>query len=215
MRLNHALINYGLSLLSSKGYTPLQTPFFMNQEVMGGVAQLSEFDEALYSVHSGEDKKYLIATSEQPICAYHKDEWLAEKDLPLRYDHSEDVVNGRRWREWAGRGGEESIARFFYRHVRPWCGVVAVLARACRYAGFSTCFRKEAGSAGKDAWGIFRVHQFEKVEQFCITTPEKSQEMQDEMLETAMNFYKVQLWTVSFPAEDGRVCAFFFCKSDC
>ena len=32
-----------------------------------------------------------------------------------------------------------------------------------RYAGYSTCFRKEAGSHGKDAWGIFRVHQFEKV----------------------------------------------------
>ena len=112
VRLNHALINYGLSLLSSKGYTPLQTPFFMNQEVMGGVAQLSEFDEALYSVHSGEDKKYLIATSEQPICAYHKDEWLAEKDLPLRYDHSEDVVNGGRWREWAGRGLGEHCAFF-------------------------------------------------------------------------------------------------------
>ena len=34
-----------------------------------------------------------------------------------------------------------------------------------RYAGFSTCFRKEAGASGKDNWGIFRVHQFEKVEQ--------------------------------------------------
>lgn len=32
-----------------------------------------------------------------------------------------------------------------------------------RYAGFSTCYRKEAGAHGKDAWGIFRVHQFEKV----------------------------------------------------
>ena len=106
-------------------------------------------------------------------------------------------------------GGWESIARFFYRHVRPWCGVVAVLARACRYAGFSTCFRKEAGSAGKDAWGIFRVHQFEKVEQFCITTPEKSQEMQDEMLETAMNFYKVQLWTVVPGVGRSCMCGFF------
>lgn len=32
-----------------------------------------------------------------------------------------------------------------------------------RYAGYSTCYRKEAGAHGKDAWGIFRVHQFEKV----------------------------------------------------
>ncbi|ETO03912.1 seryl-tRNA synthetase, partial [Reticulomyxa filosa] len=35
-----------------------------------------------------------------------------------------------------------------------------------KYAGISTCFRKEAGAHGKDAWGIFRVHQFEKIEQF-------------------------------------------------
>ena len=40
-----------------------------------------------------------------------------------------------------------------------------------KFAGLSPCFRKEAGGAGRDVWGIFRVHQFEKVEQFCITTP--------------------------------------------
>lgn len=34
-----------------------------------------------------------------------------------------------------------------------------------KYAGYSTCFRKEAGAHGKDTWGIFRIHQFEKVEQ--------------------------------------------------
>ncbi len=84
VQLNLALINYGLAFLKERRYTALQTPFFMNQEVMAGVAQLSEFDEALYAVHSGEDKKYLIATSEQPICAYHKDDWLAEKELPKR-----------------------------------------------------------------------------------------------------------------------------------
>ena len=59
-----------------------------------------------------------------------------------------------------------------------------------RYAGYSTCFRKEAGKVslcplgllymglteiqhGKDVWGIFRVHEFTKVEQFCLTEPEK------------------------------------------
>lgn len=40
-----------------------------------------------------------------------------------------------------------------------------------RYGGTSPCFRKEAGAHGRDVWGIFRVHQFEKVEQFVITTP--------------------------------------------
>ncbi len=43
-----------------------------------------------------------------------------------------------------------------------------------RYAGFSPCFRREAGAAGKDTRGIFRVHQFDKVEMFELTTPEDS-----------------------------------------
>jgi seryl-tRNA synthetase len=43
-----------------------------------------------------------------------------------------------------------------------------------RYAGFSSCFRREAGAAGKDTRGIFRVHQFDKVEMFCFTRPQDS-----------------------------------------
>jgi seryl-tRNA synthetase len=43
-----------------------------------------------------------------------------------------------------------------------------------RYAGISTCFRREAGAAGKDTHGIFRVHQFDKVEMFSFVTPEES-----------------------------------------
>jgi seryl-tRNA synthetase len=43
-----------------------------------------------------------------------------------------------------------------------------------RYAGYSTCFRREAGSYGKDLGGMFRVHQFDKVEMFSFTTPEAS-----------------------------------------
>ncbi len=43
-----------------------------------------------------------------------------------------------------------------------------------RYAGFSPCFRREAGSAGRDTRGIFRVHQFDKVEMFAFVTPEQS-----------------------------------------
>lgn len=45
-----------------------------------------------------------------------------------------------------------------------------------RYAAFSSCFRREAGSHGKDTKGILRVHQFDKVEMFSFTLPEKSEE---------------------------------------
>ena len=51
-----------------------------------------------------------------------------------------------------------------------------------RYAGFSTCFRREAGTYGKDTAGIFRVHQFDKVEMFVFTTPEDSAEEHDRLL---------------------------------
>ncbi|CAL9730352.1 serine--tRNA ligase, cytoplasmic [Monosporozyma unispora] len=142
--LNQALINYGLNFLAQKGYVPLQAPVMMNKEVMAKTAQLSQFDEELYKVIDGDDEKYLIATSEQPISAYHSGEWFEkpQEQLPIRY------------------------------------------------AGYSQCFRREAGSHGKDAWGIFRVHAFDKVEQFVLTEPEKSWEEFDNMIGNSEDFYK-------------------------
>ena len=52
-----------------------------------------------------------------------------------------------------------------------------------RYAGYSTCFRREAGAAGRDTRGMFRVHQFDKVEMFVFTQPEWSREEHDRLLE--------------------------------
>jgi len=51
-----------------------------------------------------------------------------------------------------------------------------------RYAGFSPCFRREAGAAGKDTRGIFRVHQFDKVEMFSFISPEESAEEHERIL---------------------------------
>lgn len=59
-----------------------------------------------------------------------------------------------------------------------------------KYCGYSTCFRKEAGAHGRDAWGIFRIHQFEKVEQFILCKPEESWQHFDEMISTSEEFYK-------------------------
>lgn len=135
--LNYALQQYAMHYLIEREYTLLQPPYFMNQSVMAGVAQLAEFDESLYHVSGStgadneETSKYLIATAEQPICAFHKDEWMHEQSL---------------------------------------------LDKPILYGGISTCFRKEAGN-GKDTRGIFRVHQFEKIEQFIICHPTKSWDM--------------------------------------
>jgi seryl-tRNA synthetase len=154
--LNQALINYSTAFLrgktfsqDNKKYEVVQPPFFMKKELMAGIAQLEDFDEQLYKVSGktddpdGASEKYLIATSEQPMCGYHMGEWLEEKELPKRY------------------------------------------------AGISTCFRKEAGSSGRDIRGIFRVHQFEKVEQFvlCKDDLETSMRMQKEMIDNACDFY--------------------------
>jgi seryl-tRNA synthetase len=51
-----------------------------------------------------------------------------------------------------------------------------------RYAGFSSCFRREAGAAGKDTRGIFRVHQFDKLEMFCFVDPADSGEEHERLL---------------------------------
>jgi len=142
VKLNQALINYALDFLEKRKFTLLSTPFFMNKSVMSKTAQLSDFDEQLYKVIGGPEDKYLIATSEQPISAYHMNQWINNTSLPLRY------------------------------------------------GGISTNFRKEAGGHGRDVGGIFRVHQFEKIEQFVITTPEKSWEMHEEMLKNAEEFYQ-------------------------
>lgn len=142
--LNNALIQYGLDFLAKHGYTALQAPVMLNKDVMARTAQLSQFDEELYKVIDGKDEKYLIATSEQPISAFHSNEWFEkpEEQLPVRY------------------------------------------------AGYSSCFRREAGSHGKDAWGIFRVHEFQKIEQFCLTEPDKSWAEFDRMIDLAEKFYQ-------------------------
>ena len=142
--LNQALISYAMHFLAERGSTLLQTPFVMNKSLMGRVAQLADFDEQLYKVTGAGEDQYLIATSEQPICAYHHKEWLSKAELPIKY------------------------------------------------AGYSTCFRKEAGSHGRDQLGIFRVHQFEKIEQFAVTSPEgrESWEMQEVMIQNSKDFYE-------------------------
>jgi seryl-tRNA synthetase len=59
-----------------------------------------------------------------------------------------------------------------------------------RYAGFSPCFRREAGAAGKDTRGIFRVHQFDKVEMFAFVEPEESEAEHERLLAIEEEIYQ-------------------------
>jgi len=145
--LNQAMINFGIAFLSQRGYTPLQPPFFMMKDLMGKTAELADYDDVLYKVIEDpkcpELDRYLIATSEQPISAFHMNQNLDKSRFPIRY------------------------------------------------AGISSCFRREAGSSGRDIRGIFRVHQFEKVEQFVLCDPETSWAEHDNMIKMAEEYYQM------------------------
>jgi seryl-tRNA synthetase len=74
-----------------------------------------------------------------------------------------------------------------------------------RYAGYSTCFRREAGAAGRDTRGVFRVHQFDKVEMFVWTTPETSWDEHEALLsleESLVQGLGLAYRVVSTAAED-------------
>jgi len=74
-----------------------------------------------------------------------------------------------------------------------------------RYAGFSTCFRREAGAAGRDTRGIFRVHQFDKVEMFSFVRPEESEDEHERLLaieEEIMQALEIPYRVVNIPARD-------------
>ena len=60
-----------------------------------------------------------------------------------------------------------------------------------KYAGYSSCFRTEAGSHGRDTKGIFRVHQFEKIEMFLFAHPDKSWELHEKLIATAEKLVKM------------------------
>jgi seryl-tRNA synthetase len=74
-----------------------------------------------------------------------------------------------------------------------------------RYAGFSPCFRREAGAAGKDTRGIFRVHQFDKVEMFSFVRPEDSPAEHERLLaieEEILQALEIPYQVANIPAWD-------------
>jgi seryl-tRNA synthetase len=85
-----------------------------------------------------------------------------------------------------------------------------------RYAGFSPCFRREAGAAGKDTRGMFRVHQFDKVEMFTFVEPDKSAEEHQRILsieESILTELEIPYRVVAIAVDDLGASAAF--KYDC
>ena len=132
VRLELALVQWVLTLLEEKGFTPVIPPVLVRGEALFGTGMLPDTEQQIYRVP--DDDLYLAGTSEVPLASLHAGQILAASDLPLRY------------------------------------------------AGFSTCFRREAGAAGKDTKGVFRVHQFDKVEMFSFVDPAESQAEHERLL---------------------------------
>ena len=140
VKLEHAIMQYALDFLRSKGFTAVEPPFMLNRSAYEGVVNLDDFGPVIYKIE-GEDL-HLIATSEHPLVSMHMDEIIEGSQLPIRY------------------------------------------------CGFSPCFRVKAGAHGKDTKGIFRVHQFYKVEQVVFSKPEDSWKIHEELISNAENIYQ-------------------------
>jgi seryl-tRNA synthetase len=140
VRLNQALVHFGLDFLAEKGYSLIQPPYMINKKSMEGAVIAEDFEEVIYKIQ--EEDLYMIGTSEHAMAAMHSKEIIEGKDIPIRY------------------------------------------------AGISPCFRKEAGAHGRDQKGIFRVHQFDKIEQFIFAKPEDSWKEHEKMLAIAEEFYQ-------------------------
>ena len=132
VRLELALVQWALTVLEPKGFTPVVPPVLVREEALYGSGFLPDTEQQIYSVP--DDDLFLVGTSEVPLASLHAGEILEPAMLPLRY------------------------------------------------AGFSPCFRREAGAAGKDTQGLFRVHQFDKVEMFTFVEPEESQAEHERLL---------------------------------
>jgi seryl-tRNA synthetase len=132
VRLELALVQWAVSVLEEKGFTPVVPPVLVREQALFGTGFLPDTEQQIYRVP--DDDLYLVGTSEVPLASLHAGEILGPGDLPLRY------------------------------------------------AGFSSCFRREAGAAGKDTQGIFRVHQFDKVEMFTFVEPDQSQAEHERLL---------------------------------
>eukprot|EP00703_Trepomonas_sp_PC1_P001242 JAP95364.1 Seryl-tRNA synthetase [Trepomonas sp. PC1] len=180
--LNQAVINYAQHFLTKRGFIIMQTPFFLEKDVMARCAQLADFDEQLYKVTGEGQDKYLIATSEQSLCSYFMDEQVDFKAFNQKYANFRKMMGA----QFPTPVKDESD---YLKNYEPLTqdeienGVIL-------FAGYSSCFRKEVGNHGQDTLGIFRIHQFEKVEQLVICKPELSARLHHFMINLACEFYQ-------------------------
>ncbi|OXB71416.1 UNVERIFIED_CONTAM: hypothetical protein H355_005403 [Colinus virginianus] len=159
-------------------------------EVMARAAELKDFEETLYRIpHSN------APASNPPAGACKETETAAAAATAAAEAGAAGGAPPQPQQQQEGGDGDKDDMFLIATAEQPLCAlhrgqVLEEKQLPIRYAGYSSCFRKEAGAHGKDCWGIFRVHQFEKVEQFCLCAPEDSWRVHDEMLAVAEEFYQ-------------------------
>lgn len=133
VRLNQALINYGIDVVSKHGFTLMETPDVARNEILRGIGFNPRGEETqVYSIENTDLS--LIGTAEITVGGFHADEMLDLSRGPLKY------------------------------------------------AAISHCFRTEAGTYGRTSKGLYRVHQFAKLEMFIYCAPEDSEKLHQELL---------------------------------
>ena len=133
VRLNAALLSYGMDILEKHGYTLIETPDLAKDEILEASGFNPRGAESQTYKIEGTDLN-LIGTAEITVLGYHGGEVL-------------DLSNGPK-----------------------------------KYAALSHCYRREAGSYGRESKGLYRVHQFTKLEMFIFCKPEESEALHGELL---------------------------------
>src|SRR5580692_2927537 len=175
-RLERAIGQFMLDLHTNEhGYTEVNPPLLVRDEVMFGTAQLPKFEDdqfqALRTLELNERLNWHDKKSEQERIAATADQRKAiVRDL-------DDVPSLDRM--WLIPTAEVPLTNL----VRD--SIIDEAALPMRLTACTPCFRAEAGAAGKDTRGMIRQHQFTKVELVSITTPEQSKDEHERMLSCA------------------------------
>lgn len=155
-KLSRALINFMLDMNERAGFEIISTPAIVNEKMLFGTGQLPKFEEDMFKITM--DKELLESHN-----ADSNNADLAESKNGLYLISTSEITLTNLYND-----------TIISAEDLPIC-----------LTAQTPCFRKEAGSAGKDTRGIIRQHQFDKVELVAITHPNKSEEMQAKMLECA------------------------------
>ena len=147
----------------------------MNRDMMAKTAQLEQFDEELYKV---------VVSSSSASTTTNPSNTTNPTTTDATTTSTTTTPQETETDKYLIATSEQPISAL---HSEEWLHTNDL---PIQYAGYSTNFRKEAGSSGKDTWGIFRIHQFEKIEQFLLTSPEKSWAAFDDMMATSEEFYQ-------------------------